>query len=225
MKRFKLWRYSLIAVFVAPLMLGTTAWADDDDDDDDDCYSASADGIPVPFNPEFGNDVGGSAKLCVSDSGIRGKMRLDNATEGNAYTVWWVYIDDASNCPPGGGFFGCVWTFFGDQPSDEIVFDPVQCGNVFPLCIVKEPLAVFGRMDSGISKRKGRLRFSNKLDDMRVNSGSQVWMLMFGHGAASADGRKLARQLLTPEDPFSGRPHLGVTPDGYPVAVAIFEIP
>ena len=50
-----------------------------------------------------------------------------------------------------------------------------------------------------------------------------VWFLVFGHGAADmTDGRRLARQLLTPEDPSIGTPHLGVTPDGYPVANALF---
>ena len=47
--------------------------------------------------------------------------------------------------------------------------------------------------------------------------------LVFGHGAADiTDGRRLARQLLTPEDPSIGAPHLGVSPDGYPVANALF---
>ena len=70
----------------------------------------------------------------------------------------------------------------------------------------------------------GRLRIPNTMSDMRVTPGSQVWMLMFGHGPASGDGTKLARQLLTPEDPASGFPHVGVAPDGYAAAVAIFDI-
>ena len=218
------WARSFVAVFLATLVLGTTAWADDDDssDDDETCYSSSVDGIPVPFNPEFENNIGGSAKLCIDDSGLQGKMRVNNATEGNAYTVWWVYINDPV-CP-GGGFFGCVWTFFGDEPSDFLEFSPELCGVAIP-CVDEEPLAVFGRMDSAVGKGSGKLRFSNKLNDMRVSSGSQVWMLMFGHGEAADGGTQLARQLLTPEDPASGFPHVGVNPFGYPAGVAIFEIP
>jgi hypothetical protein len=61
---------------------------------------------------------------------------------------------------------------------------------------------------------------------MVVSSGSQVWMLMFGHLAADFnDRRQLARQLLTPEDPGAGFPHLGVAARGYPAAIAIYEIP
>lgn len=55
-------------------------------------------------------------------------------------------------------------------------------------------------------------------------------MLIFGHGPAkTGDGRELARQLLTPEDPDSGAPHLGI--DGtqfmnsYPSSVVVIDIP
>lgn len=212
---------------VALCAITPAAWADGSSDNDrihgEGCYSAAVEGIALPTNPEFANNVGGHAKLCVGRSGLTGYMRANHLTEHNAYTVWWVYIDDAE-CPPGGGFFGCVWTFFGDEPTDFFEVDPLLCGTAIP-CIDEPPKAVFGRMDSGISKRWRSLRFANRLDDMRVNPGSQVWMLMFGHGPASDDGLKLGRQLLTPEDPISGYPHLGVDFDGYPVAVAIFEMP
>ena len=48
---------------------------------------------------------------------------------------------------------------------------------------------------------------------------------MFGHGAADLEDRThLARQLLTPEDPLAGKPHLGNDVDGplgTPVAVSV----
>lgn len=234
-----LWRWtrSLFAILIATLMLSTTAWADDDDDDDDDdnprhykCHTESVQGFPIPgFDnpppiafPEEG--IEGRARLCVTHAGLRGNMRVHNLTWMNTYTVWWVYIDKPF-CNDNVGFWQCIGAFFGDQPTDVPEFPPeAPCYPAIP-CVAKEPLAVFGRMDSGISPRNGRLRFANLLDDMRVNSGSQVWMLMFGHGMKSDDGRQLARQLLTPEDPASGYPHVGVEPNGYPAAVAIFEIP
>lgn len=49
---------------------------------------------------------------------------------------------------------------------------------------------------------------------------------MFGHGAADTnDKRQLARQLLTPEDPGAGVPHLGIEgrPFGYPAGVVVVE--
>ena len=61
------------------------------------------------------------------------------------------------------------------------------------------------------------------------SNGAQIWMWIFGHGPADEnDGRHLARQLLTPEDPSSGIPHLGNNVDGplgFPAAVVIFDIP
>jgi len=62
---------------------------------------------------------------------------------------------------------------------------------------------------------------------MKPSSGSQIWLLMFGHGAADfSDGRHLARQLLTPEDPLAGAPYLGIVggPTGFPVAITVHII-
>jgi len=44
-----------------------------------------------------------------------------------------------------------------------------------------------------------------------------------GHGEADfSDGRKLARQLMTPEDPDLGAPHLGNHVDGPSFTIAAF---
>lgn len=194
--------YTMLALFVA----SPAALADDDSDDDDDrhdsrrnCARAAVQSLDFI---EAG--VGGNATLCVSYDGLKGKMRLRGLQGGFAYTVWWVYIDRPDLLPgcPGGGFFDCIGTFFG-----------------------ADPLAVFGRMDSGVASYRGRLRLSDTLDDMHVSSGSQIWLLTFGHGPASDDKRQLARQLLTPEDPTAGAPHLGVEANGYPVSLALFERP
>jgi hypothetical protein len=64
--------------------------------------------------------------------------------------------------------------------------------------------------------------------DLRPSKGAQIWLLVFGHGPAdTADRSHLARQLLTPEDPAVGAPHLGNVVDGErgrPAAVAVFTI-
>lgn len=69
---------------------------------------------------------------------------------------------------------------------------------------------------------------SNSLRDFTPAAGSQVWMFIFGRGPAdTSDRRQLARQLLTPEDPGSGAPHLGIEgrPFGNPAGVVVFDIP
>ena len=141
-------------------------------------------------------------------------MRLDNLAPGNAYTVWWVYFDTPAACtggtplpvPLSAGASACDFDDFGGD----------------------RPQAVFGRMDSGVAPRRGSLRFSGDFGGMQPSSGSEVWLLVFGHGPANfSDGSALARQLLTPEDPTAGAPHLGNTVDGgrgYPVSAAVFAI-
>lgn len=151
-------------------------------------------------------------------------MRL---APGNAYTVWWVYIDDPASCanfplpspdvipfPETEDYAGpCgLADFFTPDPSEEFL----------------NPLAVFGRMDSVIAAHKRKTRFAGDLRGFTPSSGSQVWMFLFGHGPADeSDKRQLARQLLTPEDPSSGVPHLGIEgrPHGYPAGVVVFDIP
>jgi len=180
---------SAFALSAAP----SVAYADDDDDDD--CYEIAVESINF-----VEIDLYGKAELCVNNSSLEGKVKLKGLTQGNAYTAWWVYIDQPA-CDYD-GFLSCISTFFGD-----------------------DPLAVFGRMDSAVGTAKGKTKFKDKLRGMRVSSGSQVWILVFGHGMASTDGRQLARQLLTPEDPNAGAPHLGVNAYGYPVAIAAFDMP
>jgi hypothetical protein len=63
---------------------------------------------------------------------------------------------------------------------------------------------------------------------MQPSSGAELWLLMLGHGPADGDGRLLARQLLTPEDPLAGMPHLGNMVDGTgftPVAITVYILP
>ena len=148
-------------------------------------------------------DLNGKATFCVYPGGLRAKIRVKQLNEGDAYTVWWVYFDDPSLCAVPNA---CAEVDFGGA----------------------NPLGVFGRMDSAVAPASGHVKFSGKVRGMLPSSGSQVWLLVFGHGAADvADGRHLARQLLTPEDPAAGAPHLGIVggPLGSPAAIAVFNLP
>jgi hypothetical protein len=116
-----------------------------------------------------------------------------------------VYLDDPSKCV-GGGPGVCGDADFGGD----------------------KPLGVFGRYDSAVAPRDGEEEFEGRVRDLRPSKGAQIWLLVFGHGPAdTADRSHLARQLLTPEDPAVGAPHLGNVVDGErgrPAAVAVFTI-
>ncbi|MEM1229130.1 MAG: hypothetical protein AAGI15_01230 [Pseudomonadota bacterium] len=162
------------------------------------CQSA-----PVTVLPLEEMSASGNARLCVLPERLRARGVLNDLVPGNAYTVWWVYIDQPGECQ--GGFAACVEAFFLDA----------------------NPRAVFGLMDSGIASRRGQIYFEDTLNGMDPTRNAQVWYLVFGHGPADrSDGRRLARQLLTPEDPNVGAPFLGVEgePTGYPVAEAVFTV-
>lgn len=170
--------------------------------------------------------LSGRGKVCASGDGLWSTMKVRGLTPGNAYTVWWVYIDDPASCagvsltpdtaavpfPEPEGYAGhCGLADF---------FTPNQAGDGL------DPLAVFGRMDSVVAKPQRRTWFSGDLRGLSPAQGSQVWMFIFGHGPADqGDKRQLARQLLTPEDPTSGAPHLGIEgrPYGYPAGVLVAD--
>ena len=143
----------------------------------------------------------GDATLCVGERGLVAQLAMKNLEAGHAYTVWWVYFDDPASC-----------------------VTPNMCDLVD--FAGDNPLAVFGRMDAMIAGPLGQGHFFGRFRDMTPTEGSQVWLLVFGHGAADLDDKRhLARQLLTPEDPHAGTPHLGNIVDGplgFPAAVAVF---
>ncbi len=156
----------------------------------------------VEVTPLLVETVAGSARLCVSHNGLRGWMLARGLVPGDAYTLWWVYIDDPSLCDPESG-----------------------CG--FETFAGANPLAVFGRLGSLVATTSGRAFFSDSLLGMRPSPGAEVWLLLVEHGAAE-EGARLARQLLTPEDPRAGAPHLGLPEDGvlgFNAAIAKFVAP
>ena len=149
-------------------------------------------------------DAKGRAHLCVTRRGVTAWMNARNLVPYDAYTVWWVYFDDPTLCEVSG-----------------------ECGG--PDFGGTNPLGVFGRMDSAVAPRSGKKHFFGRISGFRPSSGSQIWLWIFGHGPAdNSDGRHLARQLLTPELPPAGRPHLGNDIDGplgFEAAIVKFEVP
>lgn len=147
----------------------------------------------------------GLGLMCRTRHGVRAWLYVKSLVPGDAYTVWWVYFDDPTQCADLGG--DCEDVGFG--------------GN--------KPLGVFGRMDSSIAPHNGKLRFSGRIGGFKPSSGAQIWLWLFGHVPADTiDGRSMARRLLTPELPGAGAPHLGNMVDGelgFPAAVVKFDIP
>ena len=174
-----------------------------------------------------GQKLSGRGAVCTTKRGVLSHMQVRGLTPGNAYTVWWVYIDDPASCagvrltpensevpfPEPNGYAGrCGLADF---------FTPNAAGDGL------DPLAVFGRMDSAVAGGGWRTWFAGDLRGLVPSPGSQVWMFVFGHGPADVnDKRQLARQLLTPEDPGTGIPHLGIEgrPFGYPAGVVVIDI-
>ena len=172
--------------------------------------------------------IGNGASLCATPFGMYSSMRVRGLTAGNPYTVWWVYIDKPEACAN-----------FPLTPETAPIPVPEPIGYATPCGLADfftpdasgeflNPLAVFGRMDGAIVRSRSLANFQGSLRSFEPSPGSQSWLFVFGHGpAASGDKRQLARQLLTPEAPGSGTPHVGIEgqPLGYPSAVAVFRIP
>ncbi len=176
--------------------------------------------------PIAGNELSGKGTVCASHSGLWSTMSVKGLTAGNAYTVWWVYIDNPAACvnfplpSPAAIPFPEPANYAGRCGLADF-FTPSESGKYL------DPLVVYGRMDSVVASDHRRTRFSGDLRSFRPSSGSQVWMFIFGHGPADhSDTRQLARQLLTPEDPLSGTPHLGIEgrPFGYPAGVVVLDM-
>ena len=180
-----------------------------------------------------GNKISGRGTLCKTPRGTWSTMRLRGLTSGNAYTVWWVYIDDPDSCVNAPlSTDPASPTYNPDIPADEPVGYAGRCGladffTMDPSGEFLNPLAVYGRMDSVIADSRRKIRFAGDIRNFTPSPGSQIWMFVFGHGPAdTTDNRQLARQLLTPEDPLSGVPHLGISgrPFGYPAGVVVFDV-
>jgi hypothetical protein len=161
--------------------------------------------------------IRGKAFLCIDSNGVRVELRARALTPRNAYTIWFIYTDDPSQCATPGN---CLAV-----PDSAL---PGQCEGPLDLRGF-DPLGVIGRLDSAVAPRNGKMTFAGRVGGMRLSSGSQVLLFLAGHGRANAsDNRARARQLLTPEDPVLGAPGLGNCVDGLgveEVVLALFTIP
>jgi hypothetical protein len=164
---------------------------------------AQAGCLDTPLVTMAESGVTGAARLCINDDGVRAQVATSNLATDDAYTAWFVYFDRPSSCQT--------------QPCMP------------PDALGEDPAGVLGRMDALVADSSGAGAFEGDFRGLRLSSGSQVHLPIYGHGPASAeDYRARARQLLTPEDPPLGAPGLGVPaahPQAGPVAVAIFQVP
>ena len=156
-----------------------------------------------PISQLANTGIQGNAILCTDGAGVHADMATTGLTPGNAYTVWFVYFDHPSLC------------------------QSTPCGP--PDGLGDNPTGAFGRMDSVVADQTGSASFSGSFRGLRLSSKSEVWLLIFGHGAASTtDNRMLARQLLTPQKTVLGTPGLGTVADGdlgSGVAQAYIDLP
>jgi hypothetical protein len=176
---------------------------------DDECENQGIFGIA--------DGVGGTANLCINANGLKAQFNVKGLMAGDAYTIWWVYFDDPSLCLHGPEDGACGEGDLGPyEDSDE---KPLGDGT---------PLGVFGRFGSAVAPRNGKTHITGTWGGMQPSSDAEIWLLMLGHGPANdGDGRHLARQLLTPEDPAAGMPHLGNAVDGVgftPVAITVYIV-
>jgi hypothetical protein len=136
--------------------------------------------------------VSGQISLCRTSGEIIANLQLKGLKPGNAYTVWFVYVDDGSKCSAEGQAtcFGTTNTG-GDQNA--------------------VPDEAFGRLTDVIAPKNGKANISGGVPGLQLSKGAQVWILVKGHGPAStSDNLARARQLLTPEDETAGAPNLGI---------------
>jgi hypothetical protein len=170
---------------------------------DDQCESQDIFGIA--------DGVGGTTNLCINANGLKAQFSVKGLMAYDAYTIWWVYFDDPSLCTHGPEAGTC----------GEGDLAPSGAGG-------GTPLGVFGRFGSAVAPRNGKAHITGTWGGMQPSSGAEIWLLMLGHGPADVgDGRHLARQLLTPEDPAAGVPHLGNNVDGTlftPVAITAYSV-
>ena len=153
--------------------------------------------------PQNGSSVSGNALLAVNKRGAQVVLHAENLTPAVAYTVWFVYFDDASKC-----------------------LVPNKCAPPDLTMPASAPEGVFGRMDSAVAGDDGELMFHGTMRDFRVSAGSAVHLALFAHGPENiTDNQARARQLLTPETPGLGAPGLGLgTQKGFLVGAVMFDI-
>jgi hypothetical protein len=112
----------------------------------------------APVTQLAGSGLRGSARLCFSDEAVRPAMRVEGLTPGEAYTAWLAYFDRPLACKQ----------------------TPCSGADV----LGKDPVGTLGRMDGIVADGTRTAELHGDLRDLRVSGGSQVALLLFGHGAA-----------------------------------------
>ncbi len=156
-----------------------------------------------PVVAQTGYGISGRGALVVNNREVDVIVRAENLTPGVAYTAWFIYFNDRSQC-----------------------LTPQQCGPPDLTMPPSNPAGVFGRMDSAVADANGQLTFKGTLRDFQVSAGSAVHVALFAHGPVSTmDNQERARQLLTPEAPALGAPGLGLgTQKGFLAGAVQFDI-
>lgn len=135
--------------------------------------------------------VKGAAFLCREPDGVRARLNVSGLIAGDAYTFWFLYIPDGAACAADEA------TCFGASAAGG------QQNAV--------PNEAFGRLSDVVAPKNGKATVSGDVPGLLLSSGTQVWLLLKGHGPANtSDNLARARQLLTPEDSTIGAPNLGI---------------
>jgi len=135
--------------------------------------------------------VKGNGSLCAGSGGVSARLEVSGLIPGDAYTFWFLYIPDGAACAADEA------TCFGASATGG------QQNAV--------PNEAFGRLSDVVAPKNGKATLSGNVPDLQLSSGTQVWLLLKGHGPANtSDNLALARQLLTPQDPTIGAPNLGI---------------
>jgi hypothetical protein len=135
--------------------------------------------------------IKGNAFLCPGKEGVTAKLEASGLIPGDAYTFWFIYVPDGTSCA-----------------ADQATCFGASAGGGQQNVI---PAEAFGRLSDAIAPKNGKVTISGSIPGLLLSSGSQVWLLLKGHGTVNtSDNLARARQLLTPEDPTVGAPNLGI---------------
>jgi len=135
--------------------------------------------------------VKGYGFLCSGPGDVSAGLQVSGLIPGDVYTFWFIYVPDGTTCA-------------ADQAT---CFGASATGGQQTAV----PAEAFGRLSDVIAPRYGKATLFGDVPGLKLASGSQVWLLVKGHGAVNnTDDLARARQLLTPEDPTVGAPNLGI---------------
>ncbi len=106
--------------------------------------------------------VKGNGFLCSNQTDVKARIQASGLTPCDAYTFWFVYIDDAAKCAAEG--------------------EPICFGENDPNDV---PDAAFGRLSDVVAPKDGKASISGSVPGLTLSKGSQVLFLLKGHGAAN----------------------------------------